>query len=70
MGGSRVITIHEIDNDGRGTNSWQLSKGNNFLLTHDDFDTTIKIAMLLAKALATNVTIYTVENYYKEQGES
>lgn len=61
-----MITIHEIDNDGRGPNTWEVSADGKYLFSTDSFVQAVDGSLYLAKKLATTVTIYTIEWYEKE----
>lgn len=61
-----MIYIHEIDNDGRGKNTWEVSHANNFLSSTDSLEKATPIAMYLARLLETTVTICPIEWYYKQ----
>ena len=61
-----MIYIHEIDNDGRGANTWEVSHANNLLSSADSLDKAMPTAMYLARLLETTVTICPIEWYYKE----
>jgi len=64
-----MIYIHEIDNDGRGANTWDISHNAVPISSTDSFQKAIALAMYLAKEMNTTVTIYPIEWYYKEHDD-
>lgn len=65
-----MIYIHEIDNDGRGENTWEVSVDDTFLFSIEHFHQAMNTAMHLARSKATTVTIHPIEWHEKEHGNA